>query len=612
MKKATKPTARRTPPHKRKPKHSSSQPLIRNRFLTLGLVTFVFCPVSGQNNPAHNRATDDLDHKRNNGVTIPRPLRRSELTPQSERNTPRQPDLDLPAETPPLDGFGNNKSNPTQGAAEQPFIRLTEPAYADGISAPAGSDRPNPRLISNTICVQDELIPNTRGASDFLWQWGQFLDHDIIETPSFDPPESFNITIPPDDPHFPTDSEITLNRSFYEQDHLPREQVNFITAYIDASNVYGSTEERAFALRTLDGSGQLKVTETEVGHLLPYNFTGLDNAPAPSPTFFLAGDIRANEQIGLLAMHTLFVREHNHWATQYLEENPTATGEEAYQFARLIVSSEMQAITYREFLPTLLGKNALPPYRAYNPKVDATISNEFGAAAYRLGHSMLSSTLLRLDPDGNEAPEGHLSLADAFFTPSEIEDHGIDSVLRGLANQQCQELDEKIIDDVRNFLFGPPGAGGFDLASLNIQRGRDHGLPDYNTMRIAAHMPPARSIQDINPAIADNLAAVYPSPDQVDLWIGGLCESKLPGSMVGPLLQAILVNQFRRLRDGDRFYYESHLPRHLVRLVEEQTLAHIIRRNTGISDEIPENVFLVRNPDRPQNTASRKHSQRRR
>ena len=87
-----------------------------------------------------------------------------------------------------------------------------------------------------------------------------------------------------------------------------------ITAFIDASNVYGSGEERAYALRTLDGTGKLKTTISEVGDLLPYNTPGLANAPAATPNFFLAGHVRANEQIALTAMHTLFVREHNHWA----------------------------------------------------------------------------------------------------------------------------------------------------------------------------------------------------------------------------------------------------------------------------------------------------------
>lgn len=552
----------------------------------IGLSFFVFAPAFAQN-PNQRPARDEPTPR-----SMRHTPRQEEQSRHEERRVHLETDLDLPAEIAPIDGYGNNESNPLQGASEQPFTRLTEPAYADGESEPSGSDRPNPRAISNAICAQTESIPNALGATDFLWQWGQFVDHDVVETPTIDPAEPFNITIPGDDKWFTPGSEMTLNRSFYEEGHSPREQVNAITAYIDGSMVYGSNEVRSYALRSLDGSGHLKVTSSDNGDLLPYNFTGLDNAPASSPDFFLAGDVRANEQVGLTALHTLFVREHNQWADRFLDDNPDGTGEEAYQFARMVVTAEIQAVTYREFLPILLGKDAIPPYRGYDSTIDASIANEFGAAAYRMGHTMLSSQLLRLNPDGEEAEEGHLSLSEAFFNPAHVEENGIDTVLRGLAGQVCQELDEKLVDDVRNLLFGAPGSGGFDLASLNIQRGRDHGLPDYNTMRREARLRPARRLREINPKLGRELEEVYQSPDQVDLWIGCLCEPQVPGTMVGPLLQRILVNQFRRLRDGDRFYYVNHLPSKMVKMIEKQTLATIIRRNTEIGDELQENVFL--------------------
>ena len=63
--------------------------------------------------------------------------------------------------------------------------------------------------------------------------------------------------------------------------------------------------------------------------------------------------------------------------------------------------------------------------------------------------------------------------------------------------------------------------------------------------------------------------------------------------MVGRVYHELIVDQFTRLRDGDRFYYESALPEELIRLVNDQTLARIIRRNTEIDDEIPDNVFVI-------------------
>lgn len=138
--------------------------------------------------------------------------------------------------------------------------------------------------------------------------------------------------------------------------------MNQITHFIDASNVYGSDDVRAAALRTNDGTGRLLVS---AGDLLPFNSPGLPNAGGTGPELFLAGDVRANEQVGLTAMHALFVREHNRLAAEIAGSSPELTGEEIYQEARRFVGALMQSITYNEFLPALLGANALTPYRGY-------------------------------------------------------------------------------------------------------------------------------------------------------------------------------------------------------------------------------------------------------
>jgi peroxidase len=152
-----------------------------------------------------------------------------------------------------------------------------------------------------------------------------------------------------------------------------------------------------------------------------------------------------------------------------------------------------------------------------------------------------------------------------------------------------------VVDDVRNFLFGAPGAGGFDLASLNIQRGRDHGLPAYNDAREEAGLARAADFADISsdPEVQARLAEAYGDPDAVDLWVGGLAEDPLPRSHLGPLFQRILVAQFEALRDGDRFWYRRSLDARALRDVESTRLSDVIRRNTPIRREIPDDVFHV-------------------
>ncbi|NJN46896.1 MAG: hypothetical protein HC808_10925 [Candidatus Competibacteraceae bacterium] len=369
--------------------------------------------------------------------------------------------------------------------------------------------------------------------------------------------------------------------------------MNEITAWIDASNVYGSDSERALALRTLDGTGRLRTSDDG---LLPFNDVGLANAGGDSAALFLAGDVRANEQVGLTALHTLFVREHNRLADNIRNDNPKLSGDEIYERARRIVGAQMQVITYREYIPALMGRDALRRYRGYRQDVDSGIANEFATASYRYGHSALSPTLLRLDAQGNEIAEGHLALRDAFFAPQRLTDEGgIAPILRGLSQQVCQAVDVFVIDDVRNFLFGPPGSGGFDLASLNIQRGRDHGIPSYNDVREGMALQRVQSFAEISgdPEVQTRLATAYATVDDIDAWVGGLAEDPMPGAMVGELVYTVLKQQFEALRDGDRFWYERTLTREERDDVENTRLADIIRRNTEIGREISDDVFHV-------------------
>jgi hypothetical protein len=512
-------------------------------------------------------------------------------------------DLDLAADQiASIDGSGNNVDNPQWGTTNEQLLRTTTVEYADGISDPAGADRPSAREVSNAVAAQTESITNDRFLTDLVWLWGQFIDHDIDLTGGADPAEPLPIEAPAGDIYFDPDGSgddvIDFNRSAYDpttgdSTEDPRQQINQITAFLDGSAVYGSDEARAAELRTFDG-GKLKVTESENGDLLPFNEAGLPNANPgyPDEQLFLAGDVRANENAALTAMHTLWVREHNRLADEIAADDPTLSDEAIYQRARTLVVAQIQAITFNEFLPALLGESAIGDYEGYDPSVNPGIANVFSTAAYRLGHSLLSPELLRLNNDGAAADEGNLALQLAFFAPQEISANGIESLLRGAAAQRAQELDTQVIDDVRNFLFGQPGSGGFDLASLNIQRGRDHGLADYNQTRVDLGLAPVASFAEItsDAELAAQLESLYGSVDEIDVWVGGLAEDHLPGSSVGELFSTIIIDQFERIRDGDRLWFENILSGRVLAEVESTTLADVIARNTDITG-LQNNVF---------------------
>lgn len=501
-----------------------------------------------------------------------------------------------------IDGTGNNLLNSDLGSAGETLIRAADADYADGFSVPAGEDRPSAREISNLL-ANDEGQTSDRLLSAFVYVWGQFVDHDI--SLSRNGGGSFDISVPTGDPYFDpfgTGTEtIPLTRSLYDIEtgvDTPRQQVNAITAWIDGSAVYGSDDATATALRTLAG-GKLKTSD---GDMLPFNNAEtfpngtlpMDNDAriVPDEELFAAGDVRANENIELTAIQTLFVREHNRLADEIGAADPTLTDEAVYQRARSIVIGELQAITYNEWLPSFLGERSISRYEGYDSSVDPTITNEFSTAAFRFGHSLLGDDVEFLDNEGNEIGE-EVPLSHAFSNPALVSENGIDSIIKYLASDPSGELDIQIVDGVRNFLFGPPGSGGLDLASLNIQRGRDHGLDDYNSTRVAYGLDPVETFADItsDPEMQTKLEQLYGSVDNIDLWVGGLVEDHVQDASIGETFRAIISDQFERLRDGDRFWYENVFFGSRLREIDRTSLSDVIERNTDLTN-LQDDVFF--------------------
>ena len=568
-----------------------------------------------------------------------------------------------------IDGTENNGN---QGEANKQLIRLFDNAFDDGISVPRGGEfdqsvLPNPRTISNIVVVQVEDAPNFLNASDWLWQWGQFLDHDFAlnEASGEEPPtpEDFTpIVVADGDPTFPDGTELPFIRVPAAEGtgkRTPRQINNQVTAFLDASSVYGSDEERAEFLRVDEydpdfGKGLLKTTVGDNGEiLLPFNLTGDEALPNSTGGLlgevqYIAGDVRVNEQIGLTAVHTLFVREHNRLAEELherledgdedLEEKFEDFLEDAgfdlddfdddddddfdddddgnfneggdfgglkdeflYQAARQVVAAEVQVITYNEFLPLLIGEGTVEEYEGFDSDINPQVSVEFADAAFRVGHTLLSNQLLRVDGEGNTIAE--IPLADAFFDPNEITENGVDSLLAGLASQTAEEIDNLLVDGVREFLF-PAGTGGLDLAAINIARGREVGLPGYADTYEDIFGTEITDFDDLgsnglglfDDRVVSLFDQAYESVDQIDLWLGGI--SELPddhGGLLGPTLSFFIADQFTRARDGDEFFYlQEEQLEHLEILspgIQDVTLSDIINLNSSIT--VQENAFLV-------------------
>jgi hypothetical protein len=530
----------------------------------------------------------------------------------------------------PIDEVGNNVANPSWGTAGVDLLRLTPAYYANGINSPSLPQDASARVVSNILNNQaapgdpsaDLSILNQQSLTDFVYAFGQFMDHDLDLT--LGNGAQIPIPVPPGDP-IGGPNDIPLAFALSNVDPLtgtskgnPAQQITSITSYLDLSQVYGSDLATDNALRTLSG-GQMK---TSAGGLPPLDNTDYftpdqlaainasvggmaDQGPAPQTSMFVTGDTRGNENVELTALQALFLDNHNRLAAALQQEHPHWTDEQLFQEARKINIAQYQEIIYNEWVPDVLGPNALPAYAGYNPTVNPTVSNDFATVAFRFGHSLLDGNIGRQGNDGQDVAAS-IPLEQDFFDPYVLNGQGqpssidpytglpstdIGAILKSDADGISQAEDLKVINEVRNELFNEviPGVGyGQDLIALDIERGRVNGIGSYNQVRKALGLPAVTNFAQItsNFQVQKELKAAYGNVNNIDPMEGGLAEDPVPGSDVGPLFQTIMVDQFQSLRDGDRYFYlnESWNSDELKFLNQGNTLAKVIEANTNITN----------------------------
>ncbi|HMG68623.1 MAG TPA: peroxidase family protein, partial [Chitinophagaceae bacterium] len=507
-----------------------------------------------------------------------------------------------------VNGTNNNIGNSKNawGSTDIELYRELPPQYgpSDPKNAMGGVNRPSAREISNAVVDEPVTTFNARGLSAFVYVWGQFLDHDMSLTPT-DTIEYVPISLPKDEKIFT--EEIPFFRSQVHAGsgtNSPRQQLNLNTAWIDGSVVYGSESSRAKWLRTFK-DGKMKMS---AGNLLPFNTVTGEKDAAIDPLApdmandsghktktFVAGDIRAAEHPGIISLHTLFIREHNRICDRLIAEG-YRNDEQIYQMARKEIGGLIEAITYQEFLPAIGIR--LHQYRGYNDNARPDIANTFATAGYRIGHTMVADDIMLIDNDCKEIPPGEFDLIEAFWNPQLIIDYGLEPFLKGFAAHTQYETDTKINSVLRNFLFTSPNDPtrfGIDLGSLNIQRGRDHGLPDYNTVRKFYTGRGATRFSDIttNDTLAASLKTLYGNVNNIDLWVGILAEDHLPGTSVGRTMHEMLRVQFEKLRDGDFYFYlnDPSLPSKTKNRIASTKFSDVLKRNTKLTN-LQSNVFF--------------------
>lgn len=459
-----------------------------------------------------------------------------------------------------LDGSGNNLSRPEFGMAGSRYLRVASANYADGRGAPV--EGPNPRFVSNRIFNDiNQNIFDDRSVSRWGFAWGQFIDldmglpdgkgtkQDIIFNKN-DPLEAFTNNL----------GVLSFTRSAVAPDTGvtgPREQINKISSFLDASNIYGSTVDRLEFLRSGSVDGNVSNNSAFLllpGGQLPRRDSRGSAAKAPEMVIdgrlrgqdgraVVAGDVRANQNVVVQGITTLFAREHNRIAAALPR---SLSQEERFQIARRVVIAEIQFITYNEFLPALGVQ--LAPYRGYNPNVNPTLGNEFATVGYR-GHSMVHGAidlttdanrytkqqLEAFEKQGIEVIEGgedgddrtkvglEVPLNVAFFNPDLLPQLQLGPLMQGLSLEEQYKNDEMIDNQLRSVLFQIPVKGNqrcvdgdklpacfkgiTDLGAIDIERARDHGIPLYNDLRRAYGLEPRRSFEDITGEDTDDFPA---------------------------------------------------------------------------------------------------------
>ncbi|CAB4061543.1 PXDN [Lepeophtheirus salmonis] len=456
-----------------------------------------------------------------------------------------------------IDGTCNNYEYPLRGASLTTFKRLMLPEYENTFNLPKGWDReklyngykmPSARAISSTF--SSNIFHHSMEAISQK----AFEDGITCSGTCGNRPPCFPIEVPLNDPR------ISNHRSVQY-----REQLNQLTSYIDASQVYGSEHDLAQNLRNLTNNfGRLREEQIPLEYPKPFLPFNIDHPVdcrrdprASNIGCFLAGDVRANEQLGLLSMHTIWFRQHN--------------------FIK-IIGAQMQHITYSHWLPLIIGNEGMEligPYQGYDPSIDSSISNVFATAAFRFGHTLINPILLRLNRNFSVIDEGHLSLHEAFFSPWRlVQEGGVDPILRGLFISPAKKPDPSSImnDELTEKLFEAAHNIALDLGALNIQRGRDHGMPSYLKWREFCGFDSIESWSDLATAIPNHglrtkLKTLYGDVRNIDLW---------------------------RLRDGDRFWYENpsvFTPEQMSQ-IKVTSLGGVLCDNGDEIDRVVKNVFL--------------------
>ncbi|NXV17470.1 DUOX2 oxidase, partial [Cepphus grylle] len=481
------------------------------------------------------------------------------------------------------DGWYNNLLHHSRGAVGARLLRLLPANYVDGVyQALQEPHVPNARQLSNTVARGPSGLPSRRNTTVLAVFFGFHVLSDILGTEKPGCPAEFlNIHIPPGDLVFDPAGTGEVVLPFQrvqwametgQSPNSPREQTNEVTGWLDGSSIYGPSHSWSDALRSFS-RGQLasgpdgRLPRETDGRVPMWKALDPSTGQGGSWGIYDLGSAWGNENRFLQAESIAWFRYHNHRATELAQMHPTWTDEDLFQHARKWVIATFQSIVLYEWLPTLLG-TSVPEYKGYQQHLDPSLSPEFVVAARQFLATMVPPGIYKRDTQCQfqeaHSPGGSfpaVRLCNSYWSREstrlqQAEPVDVDDLLLGMSSQIAEREDNIVVEDLQDYWYGPLKYSRTDYVASWLQRGRDFGLPTYNQARERFELKPLQNWSDLAPhleqQVLEKVAALYANTTaRLELLPGGMLEAD------GSLFSAIILDQFVRLRDGDRFWFEN-------------------------------------------------------
>ena len=494
------------------------------------------------------------------------------------------------------DGSYNDLDQPEMGMTMMRFGRNVPLKYTYGERDPELMT-PNPRLLSNELLARKEFIPvphlNVMTAA-----WLQFMVHDWFSHGENDMrlEKMLNVPLPPGDTwdekdhvagHISVRGTLADETTSERDEGMPATYRNRETHWWDGSQIYGSNAKRLQQVRT-DPDGNL-VPGGRL-YLQDNGLLGID----PVNNVELAG-VNGNWWIGLSLLTNLFVREHNAIADHLRVDYPDKDGDWLFHKARLINAALMTKIHAVEWTPAILNTPTLrfgmranwwgvlgeeyeraygrdkrleritgiPGSKSDHHSAPYSITEEF-VAVYRM-HSLMPDEFNFRSASGNDFIETRkLGEVAGLETRQVVERIAFDDAFYSLCTENCGAL---VLHNFPNELrhLTKQGTTGkqthvIDLATIDILRDRERGIPRYCDFRRHLRMSVPRTFEELaggDQAVADELAKYYDSVNQVDLVVGCLAEKPPEGFGFSDTAFRIFVLMATRRIKSDRFYTDD-------------------------------------------------------